>query len=161
MIDRIVKIFSLLNPHWSLDEVLAEVPKLGMQLSQSVGKRRTFADDDRQKYSFYFNNNDTIGSVEASLAVEHHVDGMSNPEYGRLIRSYIDKFEHSSREIQSILGDGRYYVLENGAEFPHDRDSMRLSLWELKDGDVMLELKHEARDVPVRLILTLVPRETE
>ena len=161
MIDRIVKTFKLLNPRWSLDEVLAEVPKFGMQLSQRVGNRCTFVDDDLQKYSFYFNDNDVIGSVESSLAVECHVDGMSEPEYERFIASYIGKFEHSSREIQSILGDGKYYTLENGAEFPHDRDSIRLSLWKFRDVDIMLELKHEARDVPVRLILTLVPRETE
>ena len=155
MIDEVVQVLRNTDVRWSMDDVLAKLPSSGLQLAQSSGKRRTFESADGQRYSFYFSEAGQIRFAEATLEVFRDADTLKGDDYQKTLDEFAEKYELALKGVEALLGGGR--EVQPPAEMPHDRDALRLALWELDVADLMLELKHEDRNVPIRLVLTLAP----
>jgi hypothetical protein len=157
MIERIVQTLMQIQTRWTLDEVLEHFPALGPKLVKSAGKRRTFQDSDNRRYSFYFCGDNSINFIEANFDTISDTDQIADSLYNEILDEFWRNFDNALCIVLTILGNGIDYSLNSSGDLPHERDSIRLVLWELQGADLMLELKHEAREVPIRLVLTLVP----
>lgn len=155
MISEAIKVLRSVDVRWNVDDVLAKLPASGLRLVQSVGRRRTFESADGQRYSFYFSETDRISFVEATLMAFRDADALSDEDYRKTLNKFAENYEIAAKDIEALLGRGQR--LQSPSQMPHSRDALRLAFWELGMTDLMLELKHEDRDVPIRLVLTLAP----
>lgn len=153
MIEQIVQTLTRISTRWKPDEALVELSGQGLRLTQNIGKRRTFQDREQQRYSLYFGDDDVLIFAEATLEVVFDTESMSDEDYARLLGKFNVKFRNALSQVSALLGSYDEYTAQD--EFPHDRDCITLALWKLDDADIMLELKHEAREVPLRLVLAL------
>lgn len=159
MIEHIVRTMTEFRMHWTVDQALVELPRRGLRLTDSAGKRYTFQDERSLRYSSYFRERGDIGFVEATLAVFPAAELLSDLDYQHVVDEFSGRFDEVQDKVASTLGRGRAFSLTTGDEFPHERDAIRLTLWKLPTADLMLELRHEDRELPIRLVLTLAPPE--
>lgn len=157
MIERVFQTLKTIKIGWNMDEVLLELPCQGLQLVQSAGMRRTFQDASQQKYSFYFRKDGYIRCVEATFDVRFDTEMLSRDLYELLINEMKCRYDVALSHVVANLGEGQEFSIGNGSEMPHERDAIKLTIWEMDQADLMLELKHESMELPVRILLTLVP----
>ncbi|AOI82878.1 MULTISPECIES: hypothetical protein [Burkholderia] len=133
------------------------VERSGLQLTQEVGRRKTYRDSRSNKFSVYSGVKGKINSVEMTLR-STDMDSLDGPnEYEAVITSFNDDFDNVWADLGRILGNTGV-VSEN----PY-RDALRAVSWHIDpENQLTLELRHEDKELPVRLVMAfLAPREEE
>jgi len=157
VIEQIIQTLSKIQFQSELNEVFTLLSSQGLRLVQNVGRRHTFQDAGGQKYSFYLRKDGRIRCVEVTFYARFDTESLSSADYQRLVDEMMRHYEDALNRVIALQGIGRDFLLGNEVEMPHQRDAVRLTLWSLSGADLMLELKYEGRDVPIRLVLSLVP----
>ena len=130
------------------------VERAGLQLIQEVGRRKTYRDSRSNKFSVYHGVTGKINSVEMTLR-STEVDSLDGPnEYEAVITSFNGDFDRVRAHLGGILGNAGV-VSENT-----DRDALRAVSWHIDTANqLILELRHEDKELPVRLVMVFLPRE--
>jgi len=96
--------------------------------------------------------------VEVTVDSSWPTPNASPDELEDLADLYFDKYQSAVRMITSRLGEP---VFDDGAAapgFPSDQPAEWLALWNCKAARLMLEQKHEDRELPFRLVIVLTAR---
>jgi hypothetical protein len=159
MVQRVVETILQINTNWTEKDVIQEALKIGLKHEKSVGHRRTFQDSSGQRYSVYLNGNGGVLFAEATLDIIFDAEELSQEEYENSIKMLTSKLDNIAATIVPQLGNFKLYDIASNDALPFERDSLKLFRWDLKTYSLLLELKHESRELPIRIALALVPSQ--
>lgn len=135
-------------------EGLAE--RLLLKRLQEVHGRESYLDARDISWDVYFNGENVL-FVELNVDVFEGVEDLPDAAYEEKVDEYFQKFEDGANELSAVLGKP---VFADGAAargFPDDQEANWLALWRVNNARVMLQQKHEARDLPFRLCVVVAP----
>jgi hypothetical protein len=122
---------------------------------ESKGKRRTYQDPNGLLWDAYLDK-DALLLVEVELECMA-VHTLSDAEYEDQLDDYASKFEVVVKELGAALGKPAFCDGAGAVGFPDDQDAIWLALWPARNARLMLQQKHEARELPIRLVLVVAP----
>lgn len=157
MFKNLAKKLSLLGGIKSELEMYTAFASIGLDFLQQAGKRRTFKDSAGLKYSAYL---DALGNV---LFIETTLDLILNPEelsavdYQEKLDEFGVKLELIATEIKDVLGDFSLFEKPMHQEMPYEQNALKMAIWQLPEMLFMLELKHEDKELPIRICIVIQP----
>lgn len=141
---------------WSRSWWDAKANELALTEKESVGTRRTYVDPEGQLWDVY-TRGDEVLFIEINFDVFEDVDALSNSAYEDKVDEYFQKFQDTARALKPLLGAPRFADGAAARGFPSDQEANWLALWEVRNARLMVQQKHESRDIPFRLCLVVAP----
>jgi len=141
---------------WTAESVTRILGNQGWSRQAPVLHRIPFVDADGHCASLYLDGNN-LPALEVVLESSANPSLLSPIEYEELVDSYYGKFEQSVSEVSEILGTPAFNDGSASNEFPSDQDALWLALWNLGKFRLMIQQKHEGREIPFRLCLVVAP----
>jgi hypothetical protein len=105
----------------------------------------------------FFGSENELLFVECTLEASGITRGLSVSEYEDMVDEYFERFEKSVASVASILGDPKFNDGRGAEGFPKDQDSDWLALWHIRGARLMIQQKHEDRELPFRICAVVVP----
>jgi hypothetical protein len=68
---------------------------------------------------------------------------------------FRQKFEETVKEAVTILGQPRFVGGYKDSGYPMEEGAVRVADWPLNNADMRIAIRHEDREVPIRLCITL------
>ena len=156
IIKTVVTRYSVIEWSWSLVGLKTELIKLGAVLESVVEGRQTFLLPEGLDLTIY-HENDLVMFVEIDVKVFLNPHLLSDCEYEDKVDEFFEFYESAVTEAEKILGKP---VFNDGSArdgFPEDQDAVWLALWELDNSRLMIQQKHEDKELPFRLTLVITP----
>jgi len=100
-------------------------------------------------------------SVDRVSWVEFTLDFFDAPldwgwdEWKEKEQEFQEKYKETVEEAMATLGSPNFSGGYGIDGYPEDDDAVILALWSLTNGEVRIALRHEDREVPIRLCITL------
>lgn len=144
---------------WSKEGVQNSLESLGWKSIEEVMHRREYHVKDNVQASVYFESDKCL-LVEIVLDWYGDVQTLDKFEYEDKVDEYYQKYEQTVRIVENTLG--KPPIFNNGAAakgFPIDQDAVWLALWRFPNSRLMVEQKHEDRELPFRICLVVAPLE--
>jgi hypothetical protein len=100
-------------------------------------------------------------SVDKASWVEFALDVFDAPldwgwnEWEAKEREFRQRFEEAVKEATAVLGLPEFVGGYGNKDYPEDEGALILALWTVNNGQLMIALRHEDREVPIRLCITL------
>jgi hypothetical protein len=108
-----------------------------------------------------YHDGDDVEFIEITLEVVSNLHLLSLSEYEDTKDRFYQKFEDAVAEATGVLTPPVFNDGAAAGEFPEDQDAEWLALWNHPCGRLMVELKHEDKEVPLRLSIVLTPPEPQ
>ena len=139
--------------NWSNSDQSGQI--LGLTLLERVGGGSTFIAPDGVLVDFYA----YAGSLTAiELVIDSaEADGLPETDYEDVVDAYYAKFKNTVRLTVEVLGAPAFCDGMAAPGFPADQDSVWLALWPLTRARLMIQQKHEGREIPFRLSIVAAP----
>jgi hypothetical protein len=141
---------------WDLDAIGSALSRLGasrkVQHARRIGYTMTGLDD----LSVYHKAG-RVWLVEFTLESFAYPAELSDAQYEDKVDEYFVKYQKLVAATAEILGPP---VFDDGfaaPDFPEDQDAVWLAMWNLSSARLMVEQKHEDRELPFRLCVVLTP----
>lgn len=141
---------------WTLDGTDSLASALHCRLRDERAERRTYEVPDGVTMSVYHDGN-VVEFVEITLDVISNIHLLPPSDYEDTKDKFFKKFEDTVAQVTKILGPAAFNDGAAAAEFPSDQDAEWLALWNHPCGRIMLEQKHEDKELPLRLSIVLAP----
>lgn len=154
-----VAIVKRLAPHeWKWDKIgiANTLLSLGWEQRISMPGRDGYVVPPGTHASVYNDGNHAI-LIEVEIDVFRDVDSLDELAYEDKIDEFHEKFFNATKQLAEHLGRP---IFSDGAAangFPGDQDAVWLSLWHLPTARLMVQLKHEGREIPFRLCVVVAP----
>lgn len=153
---------SLAKQHWiwNRKSVEGNLKQIGWQKCAHVGDRDDYLVGDDLRASVY-HDGDCTDRIEVNFEVFRDVEQLIELEYEDKVDEFYEWFLGATRRIADVLGTPTF---SNGAAaigFPDDQDAVWLSLWKLESVRLMLQQRHEDRELPFRICLIAAPLAAE
>jgi hypothetical protein len=139
---------------WSRSWWEAMAIKLALTEKESVGSRKTYVDTEGELWDVYIKN-DAVIFLEINFDCFVDTDSLSDIAYEDKVDEYFQKFEAAVSDIKATIGNPKFSDGAAARGFPDDQDANWLALWEGRNARLMLQQKHEARDLPFRICLVV------
>ena len=155
----VVKLLSKLKGvsiEWRKNGAAALMKRLDAVFADRVPGRETYKLPDGSTTSIYSEDNAVI-HIEISLDIFPGTESLTDLEYEDKVDEFFEKFNAAVVEAAGILGDPQFNDGFGCEGFPDDQDAVWLALWNVSGSRVMIQQKHEARELPFRLLLVLAP----
>lgn len=123
---------------------------------EAVGARRTYVDPQGELWDLYMRGDDAL-FLEINFDVLADAGSLSDSTYENKVDEYFQKFQDQVQVLKSFLGKPRFVDGAAARGFPVDQEANWLALWDVKNARLMLQQKHESRDMPFRLCLVVAP----
>jgi hypothetical protein len=100
---------------------------------------------------------------ERAIMVEFTVEAFPEPHrltsagYEDKVDEYFMKYEGAVAEAERVLGEPAFNDGAAATGFPEDQDAVWLALWPANNARLMVEQKHEDRELPLRLCVVVAP----
>lgn len=146
---------SLAKAPWRWDRHdLSEVARcLGANLRDTTWNRLTYVTGTGVEIDAY-RHDGTIVLAEVILDVGP-TDGLDDSAYEELVDTFFNKFESTTSRLAGVLGKPTFADGQAAEGYPADQDAVWLALWLLPNARLMLQVKHEGREVPYRLSIAV------
>ena len=95
--------------------------------------------------------------VEATVDAFLRPDRLAPDEYERKLDEYRQEYEDAVIAAQQVLGPPVFNGVVDDEGFPDDQDSLLLALWQLSNARLMIQQKHEDKELPIRLSVVAAP----
>ena len=145
---------------WAQSDAGRLMADLGAELDEDVGERQTWRLEEGLSADLYLFER-SIVAVEVILDVFEDPEELEPDEYEARIAEFTEKLERVAASVRAAAGDPLFAGEYDSEGFPGDQDALRLVLWRLENARLMVELKHEDREVPIRLLITVAPPDDE
>ncbi len=142
---------------WTLESGHSLALALHGRLREECAGRRTYEMPEGVTMSLYHDEN-CVQFIEFTLDVIANLHLLSPADYEDTKDKFFQKFEDAVAEAATVLGPPVFSDGAAASEFPADQDAEWLALWNLTGGRIMLEQKHEDKELPLRLSFVLAPR---
>lgn len=86
------------------------------------------------------------------------VDDLGDPEYKDKVGEFYSAFVSATKQIENYLGNSMFSGGAGANGFPEDQDAVWLSLWIAPSCRLMLQQKHEDRQLPFRICIVIASR---
>lgn len=104
-----------------------------------------------------YHDGNVVEFIEITLDVISNLHLLSASDYEDTKDKFFQKFEDAVAKVTTVLGPPAFNDGAAAAEFPSDQDAEWLALWHHPCGRIMLEQKHEDKELPLRLSIVLAP----
>ena len=150
---------ALASLQWRWDEAgwKAAVQQLGLRESKSVPGRVSYLSPENETLSAYFDGS-RLEFVEVTVDLFRDPELLAEAAYRQKIAEFRDKFEGLVGLTAAILGAPAFAGPPSDEGFPDDQDALRLALWSVPDGRLMIEQKHEDKELPIRVSVVVAPK---
>lgn len=141
---------------WDRKSVELTLTALGWSKSESHGHRDAYKSTDGIRASVY-HDGDRPELIEFVAEAFVDVESLSDVQYEDKVDEFYAGFVQGTQQISDFLGMPTF---SNGAAangFPEDQEAVWLSLWSVPSGRLMLQEKHEDRELPFRLCVAVAP----
>ena len=148
---------NLTDISWSFAEKELErkLCELGCKVIESVGHRKTFLLPNGLKANSYCEID--FSQIEIDLDVFLEADELDEAEYEKKLCEFQSRYEKTVSEAKSILGEPCFSGAFTDYNFPDDQDAINLTLWRQESVRFMVQLKHEGREIPMRVTFVITP----
>jgi hypothetical protein len=142
------------NWQWTLSWWDNYVLQSGLSLVQDREENATFVDGDEVEWTAYYYEEQLL-AVQFDLLTVDLPESISTTNFEMLYADVMESFRKFKVQIDGLLSTtGHLY--EYGQEgYPEDQDCPILSLWFCKNSRLMLQLKNEGFEYPIRLIISV------
>lgn len=141
---------------WARSWWESKAKQLHLIHQESKGGRVTYKDVNGLIWDAYLAGEKLL-MLKVTIEVFEDVVSLSDSEYEDKVDEYTDKFEAAAKNLESALGKPVFCDGAAASGFPNDQDANWLALWPGNNARVMLQQKHEGRDLPFRLCLVVAP----
>jgi hypothetical protein len=142
---------------WERRAFEALCDSLGWCRYQTIGHRDSYRTPEGLSASVYYNEDDNPDVLEVGIESFSDVGSLDECAYDDKVDEFYEAFVEGTRQISTKLGDPEFCDGAAAHGFPNDQDAVWLALWTLQSARLMLEQKHEDRDLPFRICLTVAP----
>lgn len=142
---------------WNRQCIEASLQVIGFSNVESFRHRLTYVDQEGLLADVYCDG-DKVDCVEVTVSTFTEVDSLTDIEYDDKVDEYYDAFLAATKDIVSHLGKPVFSDGAAAAGFPDDQDAVWLSLWMMPSCRLMLQQKHEDRELPFRLCVVVAPK---
>jgi hypothetical protein len=143
---------------WTWSKVSAEkaIASLGARMIQRAPGRSTYETPERASLSLY-SEGDQAEFVEITLEAFQDPQLLSEAEYEQKADEFLQKFRAAVEIGTRILGQPVFNDGVGRDGFPEDQDAVWLALWTSGNARLMIEQKHEDKELPMRLCIVIAP----
>ena len=143
---------------WTWSKAGAEqvIASLGARTVQGVAGRSTYETPEGPRLSLY-SEGDVAEFLEITLEALQDPHLLSEVEYEQKATEFFQKFQAAVAIGTRILGPPVFNDGVGREGFPEDQDAVRLALWPSGNSRLMIEQKHEDKELPMRLCIVVAP----
>ncbi len=152
----LVEMLSRINWEWRRAEDERSLTALFGQPVATVLGRTSYQAESVEDLSLYYEG-DKTEFVELTLDSFKHPHLLSPVEYEDKVDQFFDKYQSAVKAVTAVLGQPTF---DNGAGapgFPEDQEAVWLALWPRRDSRLMIQQKHEDRELPLRVCIVIAP----
>jgi hypothetical protein len=131
---------------------------MGWELRKSILHRQEYRLPSGLTGSVYFDGGAPF-RLEVDLEYFAETAELSELQYEDKVDEFYAKYQSVVREATQAIGKPAF---DNGAAaegFPVDQDAVWLALWPSADARYMIQLTHEDRELPFRIVIVVTPSE--
>jgi hypothetical protein len=141
---------------WSKDAWEQAVARLGLVETSRINDRASYKTPEGDTLSAYFTESH-LELVELTLERYDDPEVLSRDEYLKVIRDFTIKFQAVVNEVASFLAQPAFLGGPNDVGYPDDQDALRVAIWQITNARLMVALKHEDKELPIRLSVVVSP----
>lgn len=153
-LDRLVPIVEKLTKiKWNtrLNFIEQQLKQILCVLIEDKVVRKSYKIEDEIILDLYLSDHQLLeAEVNFDVTIVNR-DLMSEYEYEDLNDKYFSKFEEATGRLKEILGEPKFSNGIGCLGFPPDQDAQWISMWDMDDYRLMLEQKHEDKELPFRI----------
>ncbi len=153
---QVLQLLQTVSWGWSKPEALKAIAPLQPQPSSKVPGRGTFTVMGSLPLSIY-HEGESIERVEITLDQFDDPELLTELEYDDKVDEFFEKFESAVSGAAAVLGKPRFNDGAGSRGFPEDEDAVWLALWPLETVRVMVQQRHEDKELPFILSLVFTP----
>lgn len=141
---------------WLLGNAEALVSAIAGDPVSRVARRVVYRLDGMVDLSLYYED-------AMAILIELTVEAFPEPHrlipavYEDKVDEYFMKYEGAVAEARRVLGEPAFNDGAAAAGFPEDQDAVWLALWSVNNARLMVEQKHEDKELPLRLCVVVAP----
>ena len=144
---------------WRMAEAERIVGSLAGQPTERVPGRTTYRVDGLENISLY-HEGDQAEYLEITIESFKDPHLLSSVEYEEKVDEYFEKHKAAVREATVILGRPEFNDGCAAPGFPNDQEAVWLALWHGGNARLMIQQKHEDKELPLRLCIVMAPTAT-
>lgn len=160
LIPDIVQRFLSISWTWVDEDWPMIMNLLGLKLKEQAGERITYTFLNDFNLDVFFSGV-KVDFLEVTVDACLDVDELSESEYENKIDEYYGKFRTAVSLVTPLLGESDFCNGSAADGFPEDQDAVWLALWRIGNARLMIQQKHEDRELPFRICVVLTPLESE
>ena len=156
-IETITFINKLVEFGWPFDEIELEkrLCVLGCDICETVGHRKDFKLPNGLRACAYLDND--WCQIEIDIDVYLEAEALDETEYEKKLNEFQIKYEKTVCDVKNIVGEPGFSGTFADESFPDDQDAISLTLWQQRSSRFMVQLKHEGREIPIRVTFVIAP----
>lgn len=120
-------------------------------------RRQTYLSDLGGTFSVYRLEDGSVERIEVTLSCRDGVDLLADGQYERLVHDFLGFYTVALALLSAFLGSDGESDGDEVESLKEDFMAIKLTVWVLGEAKVMLQLKHEDRETPMRLCIVAVP----
>lgn len=152
----VVGLFSRINWSWTTPGWEDVVSAGGFRLHEQVGPRRSYGLPWGVEADVFAVGN-RIVYVEVTVDAFTESSDLDPLEYEDKVDEYYEKFRQAVELARPLLGEPLFCDGAAARGFPDDQDAEWLALWGLGESRLMIQQKHEDRELPFRICVVVAP----
>jgi hypothetical protein len=141
---------------WSKLALEPVLTALGATHKEGVIGRCTYSIEAGSTLSVYYHD-DQIEFLEFTVDVFFEPHLLSAEEYEQKVDEYFEKYEIAVGFAERILGPPVFNDGRGNNYFPEDQEAVWLAQWNLPNARLMIQQKHEDKELPFRLCIVIAP----
>jgi hypothetical protein len=141
---------------WSKAGAEQAIASLGARMVQGAPGRSTYETPEGARLSLY-SEGDLADFVEITLEAFEDPHLLTEGEYEQKANEFLQKFRVAVATGTRILGPPAFNDGVGRDGFPEDQDAVWLALWPAGNSRLMIEQKHEDKELPIRLCIVVAP----
>lgn len=142
--------------NWRVEDIQSIALQLGLSSRERTKARATFEFPSGPTCSFYYSG-EHIRFVESTLDVFYGPEQLSpdalHAKEQDFLANYHSLLNLTTKEFVPPSFEGPY----GSHGFPESQAAIRLAVWTIDNAVLMIEYKHEDRELPIRLCVDVYP----
>jgi hypothetical protein len=155
-VEDVVRKLSAVEWTWTAADVPRVVHQLGAVLVEDADERQTYRTPDGM-FVDVFMSGGKLEQVEIEVDSFSDVESLDGYAYELKVDEFFNKWESGADAVERVLGEPAFRNGFGNRGFPSDQDAIWLALWNTDRARLMVEEKHEDRDLPFRIVVVAAP----
>jgi hypothetical protein len=143
---------------WELSDVTQVLGPIYREPVQKTARRITYRSPLGLDASVYHKDG-RVFLIEDTFQVLLHPERLSPEDYDREFQRYLLRYRTVVGEVSQAIGRPTFDGKVGTEGFPEDQDAIWLAQWSAPNARLLVELKHEDKELPLRLGIIVVPPE--